>query len=76
MVLVFYKVFALVLKVFTKPLVDYTKKVHLRRGIQTTHPMLRSFFIKTGNKYAYYEQLINQKFLQIETSFAFKPLND
>jgi hypothetical protein len=33
MVLVFYKVFALVLKVFTKPLVDYTKKVHLRRGI-------------------------------------------
>lgn len=65
MVLVFYKVFALVLKVFTKPLIEHTKAVHLRQKTGSTHPYLRRFFIKLGNKFSYYEQWINQKFLRI-----------
>lgn len=65
MVLVFYKVAALVLKVFMKPLIDQTKKNHLRGGAKSQHPYMSKFFISLGNKFNYYEQLINRKFLKI-----------
>lgn len=63
MVLAFYKILALVLKVFSKPLIDRTKKVHLQRDVTKAHPRFRTFFIKLGNNYHYYDQWINQKFL-------------
>lgn len=65
MVLVFYKVAALVLKVFMKPLIDQTKKRHLKGGAKSTHPYMINFFSNLGNKFNYYEQLINRKFLKI-----------
>lgn len=76
MVLVFYKVAALVLKVFSKPLIEYTKKVHLKGNSGSQSPRMRKMFSSFGNKFNYYEQIINQKFLKIESAYAYKPLND
>lgn len=76
MVLAFYKVAALVLKVFSKPFIEHTKKVHLRGNAQSQSPRMRKFFTLFGNKFNYYEQIINQKFLKIESAYAYKPLND
>lgn len=49
MVLPVYKVLSLVIRVFSKPLVTYTKQVHLKKG--NTHPRLRNAFISLGNTY-------------------------
>lgn len=54
MVVVFYKVAALALKVFSKPFIDYTKKVHLSKDAKQTHPIVRNFFVNLGNKFNYY----------------------
>lgn len=76
MVFVFYKVAALVLKVFSKPFIEYTKKVHLKGNAQSKSPRMRTFFTDLGNKFNYYEQLINKKFLKIDSAYAYKPLNE
>lgn len=76
MVFVFYKVAALVLKVFSKPFIEYTKKIHLKGNTKSQNPRMRKFFTGFGNKFNYYEQIINQKFLKIESAYAYKPLND
>jgi hypothetical protein len=54
MVVVFYKVAALALKVFSKPFIDHTKKIHLSQDAKATHPILRNIFIGLGNRFNYY----------------------
>lgn len=50
MVLPIYKVLSLVIRVFSKPLVTYTKQAHLKNGANT-HPHMRKAFISLGNTY-------------------------
>ncbi len=66
MVLPVFKVLSLVIRVFSKPLINYTKQVHLRRN-SDQHPLLRKGFISLGNTYNRWEAWINRKFLKIES---------
>lgn len=72
-----FKVFSLIIKIFSKPVVNYTKKMHMNRK-NNSHQWLRRFFIFLGNKYHLFETKINRKFLNVSSEFAFriKPLND
>ena len=65
MVLPIYKVLSLVIRVFSKPLVTYTKQAHLKNGAASTHPHLRKSFIYLGNTYNKAETWINRKFMKI-----------
>ena len=58
----FYKLFSLIIRVFTKPLVSYTKQYHMSRK-QFSHQYLRRFFIYLGHKYNYVEALITRSTL-------------
>ena len=70
----FYKAFSLLLRVFSKPLLNYTKKVHSSQEAQSK--IVRQLFIALGNSYHRYDSTINRKFLKINSQFAFKPLSD
>lgn len=70
----FYKAFSLILRVFSKPLISYTKKVHSSREAQNMY--VRQFFVKLGNFYHRFDSSINRKFLKISSQFAYKPLSD
>ena len=73
-----FKVFSLLIKIFSRPLVNYSKKIHMDRK-QHSHRYLRLFFITLGNKYHIYETKINRKFLNIDSdtaNFRIKNLND
>lgn len=76
MVLPLYKVLSLFIRVFSKPLITYTKQAHLKNDAGSSHPLLRKAFIKLGNSYNKGETWLNRKFMKIETQFAYKPLND
>lgn len=67
MVLPVFKVLSLVIRVFSKPLINYTKQVHLRSNTGSQHPLLRKGFIRLGNTYSRWEAWINRKFLKIDT---------
>ena len=70
----FYKAFSLLLRVFSRPLLNYTKRVHSSGEAQSLR--LRVFFIYLGNFYHRCDSAINRRFLKIESQFAFKPLNE
>lgn len=70
----FYKAFSLVLRVLSRPILAYTKKVHSSGEAQSMQ--IRRFFILLGNFYHRYDSAINRRFLKIESSFAHKPLSD
>jgi len=72
-----FKVFSLLIKIFSKPVVNYTKKLHINNQ-HRSHIYIRRFFIFLGSKYHLFETKINRKFLNISSDFAFriKPLND
>lgn len=55
----FYKLFSLVIRVFTKPLVNYTKQYHMSNK-RFSHEKLRVTFIFLGHKYHYLEYLIER----------------
>lgn len=76
MVLPIYKVMSLVIRVFSKPLVTYTKQIHLKNDSGNSNPLIRKAFIGLGNAYNKCETWVNRKFMKIETQFAYKPLND
>ena len=65
MVLPLFKVLSLVLRVFSKPVITYIKKVHLKKDAGTTHPFLRKGFIYAGNSYNRFETYINRRFMKI-----------
>lgn len=75
MVLPFIKVFSLVVRVFSKPLIAFTKQMHIKKN-GYTHPYARARFIQLGNYIHEMETKINRRFMNIETQFAYKPLND
>lgn len=51
MVLPIYKVLSLVIRVFSKPLVTYTKQIHLKNDATHSNPYMRKGFIGLGNWY-------------------------
>jgi hypothetical protein len=59
----FYKAFSLVLRVLSRPLLAYTKKVHSSGEAQSMR--VRRFFIFMGNFYHRYDSTINRRFLKI-----------
>lgn len=73
----FFKIFSLVIRIFTRPMVNYTKKLHI--GQHKSIPgAFRTSFIRLGNKYNQLETYINRKFLKIETpdDLFIKPLSE
>lgn len=51
MVLPLYKVLSLVIRVFSKPLITYTKQAHLKNDAVGSSPMIRKAFVWLGNSY-------------------------
>lgn len=72
-----FKIFSLVIRVFTRPMINYTKRYHLSNN-KNNPELLRTFFIRMGNHYNRLESIINRKFLKIETPDVLfvKPLSD
>lgn len=60
-----YKVFSLLIRVFSRPLINYTKKIHANNPKQSFK--LRQFFIWFGNFYHRNEAKINRKFLKVQS---------
>jgi len=73
----FIKVFSLVVRAFSRPLVNYTKRYHANNK-HNLHRFIRVFFIRLGNYYNRMETKINKKFLKIEIAddVFIKPLSD
>jgi len=73
----FIKVFSLVVRAFSRPLVNYTKRYHSNNK-HNVHKLIRIFFIRLGNYYNRIETKINKKFLKIELAddVFIKPLSD
>jgi hypothetical protein len=67
------KVVSLLFRVFSKPLINYTKMYHATNEIKSNR--LKSFFIMMGNKYHRFENFINKRYMKM-ASVAHKPLND
>lgn len=59
----FYKAFSLVLRVLSRPVLAYTKKVHSSGEAQSM--LVRRMFILLGNFYHRYDSAINRRFLRI-----------
>lgn len=70
----FYKAFSLIMRVISKPLLSYTKRVHSSKEAQNLK--IRQLFITLGNFYHRFDSTINRKFLKINSQFAYKPLSD
>lgn len=72
-----FKVVSLIVRVFSRPLISYTKKYHIGRK-NDSHELLRRFFMALGNYYNIMETKINKKFLKINTAdeIFIKPLSD
>lgn len=72
-----FKVVSLIVRVFSRPLISYTKKYHIGRK-NDSHELLRRFFMALGNYYNIMETKINKKFLKINTAdeIFIKPLSE
>lgn len=73
----FFKVFSLLIRAFSKPLIAYTKKHHSNNK-HSFHRFLRGFFMRLGNTYNIMETKVNKKFLKIEVAedLFIKPLSE
>lgn len=73
----FIKVFSLIVRAFSRPLINYTKRYH-NSNKSNLHQLLKVFFIRLGNFYNRVETRINKKFLKIEIAddVFIKPLSD
>ncbi len=60
-----YKAFSLVIRVFSRPLINFTKKMHANN--HTEDSRLRVFFIWFGNLYHRVDSTINKRFLKIQS---------
>lgn len=76
MALPIYKVISLVIRVFSKPVVNYMKQTHIKNNTSGPNSKFRQAFIYLGNTYHKGEAFINRKFMKIESQYAHKPLND
>ena len=72
-----YKIFSLILRIFTRPLINYTKKYHIGNK-DDSHHLLKKMFKYLGNVYHRQENKINRTFLKISTpdELFVKPLAD
>eukprot|EP01017_Pseudomicrothorax_dubius_P027495 TRINITY_DN3176_c0_g1_i2.p1 TRINITY_DN3176_c0_g1~~TRINITY_DN3176_c0_g1_i2.p1 ORF type:complete len:218 (-),score=52.93 TRINITY_DN3176_c0_g1_i2:63-716(-) len=70
------KVFSLVIRVFCRPLINYTKNYHKGGGV--TSVRMRLFFIWLGNYHHRLEYRINRRFLKLSdnSDVYIKPLNE
>jgi hypothetical protein len=71
------KIFSLLIRVLTRPVVNYTKKIHLGRK-KEKHSYSHEFFIWLGNYYNKVETHINRRFLRLadKSNFFIKPLSE
>lgn len=76
MVLPIYKVVSLVIRVISKPMVNWIKTQHLKKDSANSSPFIRNGFISLGNTYNRAEQWINRKFLKMESKVGEKQLNE
>ena len=75
MVLPLFKVFSLIIRVFSRPLIAYTKRIHLQQNPDAS-PIMRQAFARLGNNYNKWETILNRKFMKISSPFTYKPLKD
>ena len=68
------KIVSLLFRVFSKPLINYTKMFHATNQIKSNR--LRLFFIGMGNRYNKFENYVNKRYLKVASDFVYKPLND
>lgn len=69
------KVLTLFFKVFSKPMISYTKKYHMARKDNHSN-FSKRFLVYFGNKWHLIETRINRRFLNIsQTDFKIKDLN-
>lgn len=67
------KILTVIFKVFSKPLINYTKKHHVARNKEQKHPTLsKRFFVWFGNHVNVFESKVNRKFLNISSDIPFK----
>lgn len=67
------KILTVIFKVFSKPLINYTKKHHLARNREQKHPTLsKRFFVWFGTHVNIFESKVNRKFLNISSDVPFK----
>jgi hypothetical protein len=71
----FIKLFSLGLRVFSRPLINLTKRYHANNEI--TNQALRSFFYRLGNWYHRVETRINRRYLKTDASnITVKPISE
>lgn len=69
-----YKVFSLVIRVFSKPLVAYTKKAHLKSDAVHSR-IIKGTFVGLGNRYHQLEGWMNVKFMGKDPKTPLKKLS-
>jgi hypothetical protein len=68
------KVVSLLFRVFSKPLINYTKMYHATNEIKSNR--VKAFFVMMGNKYHRFENFVNKRYLKMPSSVVLKPLNE
>ncbi len=74
-----YKAISLLMRVFSRPLINYTKKYHAVKSSNSNSWMalnIRKIYTRMGNYFNLIETKINRKYLKTTTNFAYKPLNE
>ena len=70
-----YKLFSLVARVFSRPLINLTKRYHANNQIQ--NQMIRRWFYRLGNWFNMIETRINRRYLRMDASkITIKPLSE
>lgn len=73
------KILTVIFKVFSKPLINYTKKHHIARNkLQQKPTFSKKFYVAFGNYVNVFETKVNRKFLNIsdDIPFKIKPLKE
>lgn len=71
-----YKITSLVIRIFSKPLITYAKKIPLNETASFPAQLTRRMLISLGNKHRQAEIYINRKFIKSEVKDPLKPLKD
>ena len=67
------KILTVIFKVFSKPLINHTKKYHLARNKNNQKPTFsKRFFVSFGHYVNIFESKVNRKFLNISPDMPFK----
>ena len=67
------KILTVLFKVFSKPMINHTKKYHIARNKRQLKPTYsKMFFVSFGNYIHIFESKVNRKFLNISDDIPFK----